>query len=212
MSLYRAGGKRLFDLTAAATGLLATGWLIGLGWVVARRSTGAGFFAQERVGREGRRFRVVKLQTMRPSAPGATTVTASTDPRITRVGRLLRRTKLDELPQLWNVLKGEMSLVGPRPDVPGFADRLQGEDRAVLALRPGITGPATLAFHDEESLLASVDDPEQYNSEVIWPEKVAMNLHYARHCTFLGDCLRLLATVLPPLRRRFRPPLKSPAA
>ncbi len=109
-----------------------------------------------------------------------TTVTSSKDPRITKFGQFLRRTKLDELPQLWNVLKGDMSLVGPRPDVSGFADQLTGEDRIILSIRPGITGLATLTFRKEEELLANQKNPERYNREVIWPEKVRLNKLYIK--------------------------------
>ena len=104
-----------------------------------------------------------------------TTVTTTHDVRITRSGAWLRRLKIDELPQLVNVMRGEMSLVGPRPDVPGFADRLEGPDRVVLTVRPGITGPAALAYRHEEEILAGVADPERYNREVIWPDKVRIN-------------------------------------
>ena len=212
MSVYRAGGKRLLDFLVALTGLLLTGWLIAVCWLAARCSTGAsGFFRQQRVGRAGRLIQVVKLRTMRPSASTATTVTARDDPRITRVGGWLRRRRLDELPQLWNVLRGDMSLVGPRPDVPGFADRLQGEARAILALRPGITGPATLAFREEEELLARQPDPERYNSEVIWPAKVALNLRYAAEHDLGSDLGFVLATFLPALRRRLAPAFQPPA-
>ena len=111
------------------------------------------------------------------------------------MGRFFRKTKIDELPQLWNVLLGHMSFVGPRPDVPGYADKLTGVERAVLSLRPGITGPATLKYRDEEEILATQDDPEQYNREVIYPDKVQINLQYIREWSFLGDLRYILATV-----------------
>jgi lipopolysaccharide/colanic/teichoic acid biosynthesis glycosyltransferase len=106
-----------------------------------------------------------------------------------------RRTKIDELPQLFNVLWGDMSFVGPRPDVPGFADRLEGVDRIILSVRPGITGPASLKYRDEEALLASQEDPERYNREVIWPDKVRINLDYVKHWSFAGDIGYILKTV-----------------
>src|SRR5690606_31781730 len=115
--------------------------------------------------RFGRKFRIAKFRTMVVRRRGDSSVTVANDARVTKLGAWLRRWRLDELPQLWNVLCGEMSLVGPRPDVPGFADRLSGEDLLVLAVRPGITGPATLAFSNEEELLRSVPDPERYNRE-----------------------------------------------
>jgi lipopolysaccharide/colanic/teichoic acid biosynthesis glycosyltransferase len=180
--------KRLIDLVAAFTGLLLAGWIIALAALVARFETGEpGIFVQSRIGRHGKPFDVYKIRTMKSDAAHATHVTTSDDPRITRSGSLFRRTKIDELPQLYNVLIGEMSLVGPRPDVAGFADRLEGEDRAILALRPGITGPASLAYRDEESLLAAVADPEAYNRDVIFPDKVRINLDYIRNYSLASD-------------------------
>ena len=117
------------------------------------------------------------------------------DKRLTRVGRFLRNTKLDELPQLVNILKGDMSFVGPRPDVPGYADRLQGEDRLILKLRPGITGPASLKYANEEEILAQVSDPVKYNDEVIFPDKVRINLDYYHNHTFLGDIRLIFQTI-----------------
>ena len=122
--------------------------------------------------------------------------TADGDQRITKTGRILRKLKIDELPQLFNVLLGQMSLVGPRPDVPGFADQLAGDDRIILSIRPGITGPASIAFRNEEEILAAVDDPEVYNREVIWPEKVAINKQYVQTQSLLGDVKLILQTVV----------------
>ena len=186
--------KRAFDFTAAAAGLAVLWPVILVTWAMAGRDTGAsGFFRQQRVGRGGKMFQVVKLRTMRPV--GGTSVTTASDPRITPLGAKLRRYKLDELPQLWNVLVGNMSLVGPRPDVPGYLDRLVGEDREILKLRPGITGPATLKYRDEEIILAGVEDPERYNLEVIWPDKVRINLDYLRNWSFGKDIGYILRTV-----------------
>ena len=136
-----------------------------------------------------------KIRTMKNIEELDTTVTTSKDPRITPFGQFLRRTKLDELPQLWNVIKGDMSLVGPRPDVPGFADTLVGEDRILLSVRPGITGLATLAYRDEEQLLAKQKDPEQYNKEVIWPEKVLLNRFYIEHYSLWLDFKIIYKTI-----------------
>jgi lipopolysaccharide/colanic/teichoic acid biosynthesis glycosyltransferase len=189
--------KRSFDLLFSSVGLLVAWWLIGIAWVLASIDTGSnGFFIQRRVGKDGRLFRVVKIKTMRPSRDVITTVTASGDPRITPLGGFFRKTKIDELPQLWNVLTGDMSFVGPRPDVPGFADLLQGAEKAVLALRPGITGPATLKYRDEEEILAAQPDPERYNREVIWPDKVQVNLEYIRNWSLIGDLRYIILTVL----------------
>ena len=134
------------------------------------------------------------LDTMR--AVGGSTVTTANDARITPLGAKLRRYKLDELPQLWNVLKGDMSFVGPRPDVPGYMDRLEGEDRELLQLRPGITGPATLKYRDEEQLLAAQDDPQVYNDTVIWPDKVAINRTYLQNWSLMNDLRLIKKTVL----------------
>lgn len=187
--------KRLFDLVAATVGLLLTGWLIALAYLLARLDTGeSGFFRQTRVGKDGKLFQVIKIRTMRNDPTLHTTVTASNDPRITRLGHLFRRMKIDELPQLINVLRGEMSFVGPRPDVPGFADKLTGEDRIILTVRPGITGPATLKFRDEEELLAQQDDPEAYNRDVIYPEKVRLNRQYIEQYSFKQDLYYIWCT------------------
>ena len=186
--------KRGFDVIVAGIGLLI-GWpVIAICAMLARRDTGAsGIFRQQRVGRHAKPFTVYKIRTMRPVE--GTSVTTSGDARITPLGAKLRRMKLDELPQLWNVLKGDMSFVGPRPDVAGFADALAGEDRTVLELRPGITGPATLKYRDEEVILAGQADPERYNREVIWPDKVAINRCYLEHYRFTGDLALIWRTV-----------------
>jgi len=189
--------KRTFDLGLALVGLLLGWWVILLAYVAATIDTRRqGFFTQRRVGRHGRLFRVIKIRTMR-DVPGVDTdVTTDRDPRITRLGRFFRRTKIDELPQLLNILLGQMSFVGPRPDVPGFADTLKGEDRIVLGVRPGITGPATLKYRDEERLLSSQADPQRYNREVIYPDKVRINRQYVRDYRFADDLRYLWQTLL----------------
>ena len=171
--------------------------IIALGWLAATISTRKnGFFIQQRVGMNGKQFPLLKLRSMRVIAGPQTNVTADGDQRITKTGRILRKLKIDELPQLFNVLLGQMSLVGPRPDVPGFADQLTGDDRIILSIRPGITGPASIAFRNEEEILAAVDDPEVYNREVIWPEKVAINKQYVQTQSLLGDVKLILQTVV----------------
>ena len=193
----QAAVKRTFDFLLAAVGLVLSSWLIVLAWVAASWDTRSnGFFVQQRVGKNGRLFNVVKIKTMRPSRVLDTTVTRSGDPRITPLGRLLRKAKIDELPQLWNVLWGDMSFVGPRPDVPGFADSLVGEERQLLSIRPGITGPATLKYRNEEELLAAAEDPEVYNREVIWPDKVSINLEYIRDWRLSKDLQYIWKTVM----------------
>lgn len=189
--------KRTFDITLSTIGLLATFWLIGIAWILASIDTGRnGLFEQPRVGRDGRIFRILKIRTMRESRDVATSVTTADDPRITRLGRLWRRTKIDELPQLFNILIGDMSFVGPRPDVPGFADRLTGDDRIILLVRPGLTGPATLKYRNEEKLLGSMDDPERYNREVLYPDKVRVNREYVRNYSFRKDLCYIYMTLI----------------
>lgn len=191
--------KRSFDVIASLAGLVALGWLIALTWLVASLDTGrSGFFRQTRIGRGGKPFRTIKIRTMRDVPSITTVVTTSRDPRITRVGRALRQTKLDELPQLINVLLGQMSFVGPRPDVPGFADTLDGDDRVILSLRPGITGPATLRFRNEEDILSGQPDPERYNREVIFREKVRLNRQYIERYRFRDDIKYILRTMWRP--------------
>jgi lipopolysaccharide/colanic/teichoic acid biosynthesis glycosyltransferase len=191
-----AAAKRAFDLALAAAGLALAAPVILVAWAVATLDTGAnGFFTQARIGRHGRPFSVIKIRTMRPGSDAGSTVTTSNDVRVTAAGRFFRRTKIDELPQLVNILLGHMSFVGPRPDTPGFADRLTGGDRVILAVRPGITGPATLRYRREEEMLASQPDPERYNREVIFPDKVRLNRRYVECYRFAED-LRLLALTL----------------
>lgn len=189
--------KRTFDLVLASLGLALTGWLILLAWAAASLDTRQnGLFQQVRIGRWGHPFTVLKIRTMR-QVPGLdSTVTTAMDIRITPLGRWLRQTKLDELPQLVNVFLGQMSFVGPRPDVPGFADKLSGRDRLVLSLRPGITGPATLVFRNEEELLAAKPSPETYNREVIYPKKVALNLEYLQGWNLRRDLAYIMQTAL----------------
>lgn len=190
--------KYLFDRFAALLGLvLLSPVLLVTALAVWIEMPGAPvLFRQERVGKDGRLFTIVKFRSMYPAQQGRDSVSVAGDADITPVGAFLRRYKLDELPELWNVLKGDMSLVGPRPDVPGYADRLQGPDREVLRLRPGITGPATLKYRDEETLLSRVEDPRRYNDEVLFPDKVRINRYYFHHRTFLQDLKMILATVL----------------
>lgn len=196
MSLFQHFQKRLLDLIFSIAGLVLFGWLILLAAIIAWMDTGlSGFFRQTRIGRNGKAFKVVKIRSMKPVAGYATSVTTDKDPRISRIGRFWRKTKIDELPQLWNVLIGNMSFVGPRPDVPGFADKLEGDDRIVLSIRPGITGPASLKFKEEERLLATQSDPEIYNRDVIWPEKVRINKTYIQGYSIWKDLKYIWRTI-----------------
>jgi lipopolysaccharide/colanic/teichoic acid biosynthesis glycosyltransferase len=188
--------KRAFDVAVASAALVVLSPFIAVAYVAAALDTKApGFFRQERIGRNGARFTLLKIRSMRVDPTITTSVTTVRDPRITRLGRFWRRTKIDELPQLWNVIRGDMSLVGPRPEVPGFADLLTGSDAQLLAIRPGITGPASIHFRNEEELLAAADDPEAYNRDVLFPAKVRMNLDYIRSYSFRRDIVYLWRTV-----------------
>jgi len=196
LSPVQQTAKRAFDIVIAALLLAVTWWIILLALVAASIDTRAsGLFQQTRVGKDGKHFKVYKVRTMRVTQELGTSVTTRLDVRITRLGAVFRRLKIDELPQLWNVLVGDMSLVGPRPDVPGFADQLSGKDRLLLSIRPGITGPATLAYRDEEVLLAEQSDPETYNREVIYPHKVKLNLEYIQNYSLLKDIHYLYQTI-----------------
>lgn len=195
-AICNATAKRSFDIFFSFFGLLVLSPLIVVCWVAASLDTRSnGLFIQERVGRNGSIFNIFKIKTMRNSEEPGTTVTTSSDSRITRTGAFFRKTKIDELPQLWNVLVGDMSFVGPRPDVPGYADDLQGDDRIILSVRPGITGPASLKYKNEEEILSQQADALRYNREVIWPDKVKINKEYIREYSFLKDLKYIINTV-----------------
>ncbi|HSD07342.1 MAG TPA: sugar transferase [Flavobacterium sp.] len=173
--------KRLFDILFSVVVLLLFSWLLLLAWLVAVLDTKTnGIFIQYRVGHYGKLFRIYKLRTMQV-APETKKL------QISRLGRLLRKYKLDELPQLINVLKGEMSIVGPRPDIEGYYDLLEGVNRKVLELKPGLTSLASLKYYNEESLLEKQSNPLKYNDEVLFPDKVRLNLDYYYHKSFWGD-------------------------
>ena len=216
--------KWLFDRLVALIGLLVL-WpvLLIVAVLVKVKMPGPVLFVQKRVGKDGRLFSCHKFRTMIVKHDG-NSVSVAGDSRITTLGATLRHYKLDELPELWDVLIGNMSFVGPRPDVPGYADKLEGDDRDVLRLRPGITGPATLKYRLEDELLADVrclmvtqisqrsqinwltkeqidgmTDQELavwYNDHVIYPDKVRLNCYYYRHYSFLKDIQMIICTVL----------------
>ena len=210
--------KFIFDRLVALLGLLIL-WpvlLVVAVLVKVKMPGGPAFFVQKRVGKDGRLFDCHKFRTMTVKHNGST-VSVAGDSRITPLGAKLRHWKLDELPGLWDVLIGNMSFVGPRPDVPGYADKLQGDDRDVLKLRPGITGPATLKYRLEDEMLADVrrlmsegrylpqeqidkmSDQELavwYNDNVIYPDKVRLNCYYYRHYSFIKDIQMIVCTVL----------------
>ena len=177
-------------------GLLSLWWLMLLVAICIKvKMPGPVLFRQQRVGRKGRLFTMVKFRTMLVNH-GGNSVSVAGESRITPLGSVLRRWKLDELPELWNVLLGDMSFVGPRPDVPGYADTLTGEDREILQLRPGITGPASMKYRNEEEILSAVENPQKYNDEVIFPDKVRINRLYLHDHSFFLDLKMIVATVL----------------
>ena len=187
--------KYLFDRLVAVAALLALGpWLVIVAIGIKISSPGPVFFMQKRVGRNGKLFTIIKFRTMR-AHHDANTITASNDMRITGFGSFLRKWKLDELPELYNILIGEMSFVGPRPDVPGYADMLTGDDRRILTLRPGITGPASLKYYNEEDILAGVENPKEYNDNVIFPDKVRINLKYLERASLPEDLKIIFYTI-----------------
>lgn len=186
--------KRAFDFFGAVIGLIITWPIIIIAWLIATIETKSnGFFLQTRVGKDGKLFKIIKIRTMYPNK--GSSITTANDNRITKSGKFFRRYKIDELPQLINVLKGDMSFVGPRPDVPGYADKLEGKDRIILSVRPGITGPAQLKYKDEEEILAKVDNPQKYNDEVIWPDKVKINKEYIKNWSFKKDIYYIIKTL-----------------
>ena len=203
--------KWLFDRVTAFIGLLFL-WpvlLIVALLVKVKMPGGPAFFVQKRVGKDGKLFDCHKFRTMTVKHNGST-VSVAGDSRITPLGAKLRHYKLDELPGLWDVLIGNMSFVGPRPDVPGYADKLEGDDRDVLKLRPGITGPATLKYRLEDEMISDYVSQKQtagdarpmqeiaveYNDNVIYPDKVRLNCYYYRHYSFIKDIQMIFCTVL----------------
>lgn len=212
--------KFVFDKVVSLVGLIVLSpVLLIVALLIKWKMPGPILFCQQRVGRYGRIFTVYKFRTMTVKAEAsvasrnseATSIASQEQSRITPLGEKLRRYKLDELPELWNVLKGDMSFVGPRPDVPGYADQLQGEDREVLLLRPGITGPASLKYRNEEDILEAVDEVlqkgrselpmgittvQEYNDNVIYPDKVRLNRYYLHHYSFIKDIQMIVCTVL----------------
>lgn len=185
--------KRVFDaLFSATTLVLITPLLLVIAAVVAAESRGGAFYHQERIGRHGVPFRLHKFRSMQVHREGAQVTLGTSDPRITSVGRVLRNYKLDELPQLWNVVKGDMSLVGPRPEVAKYVALYTDEMREVLTVRPGITDPASIAGFDEGERLEAAADPERYYRDIIMPEKVQQQLAYVRSATF-GSDIRIIA-------------------
>lgn len=189
--------KRTFDIAVSFLALIALWPLLGVCALIAQIETGlSGVFTQVRIGRNGKKISVYKIRTMKSDpTDDDLMITVENDPRITKYGRIFRKYKLDELPQLWNVLIGDMSFVGPRPDVPGYADALTGKYSEILKLRPGITGPASIKYRDEEEILAKLEDPVVFNDKVIYPDKVLINIDYLENWSFKKDIEYLLITL-----------------
>lgn len=198
LSSYNRFIKRSFDIIVSFIGLIFTFPIIMIAALLVRiKYKESGFFTQTRISKDGKEFKIIKIKTMSSRVKFDTTVTTKNDPRITPLGKIFRKTKIDELPQLINVLKGDMSFVGPRPDVKELIESIPEEERELfLSIRPGITGPATIKYRNEEEILASVEDPQTYNDEVIFPDKVDINLDYIRDYKFMKDIKYILKTIL----------------
>lgn len=178
--------KRVFDVVFSVTVLLTLSWLIFLCWIIASVETQSnGMFIQRRVGQFGNIFMIYKLRSIHPVTH-----------KVTFFGHLFRKYKIDELPQFYNVVIGDMSVVGPRPDIEGYYDQLQGEDRKILELKPGVTSEASIKYSNEDAILEQEPNPVGYNDTVIFPDKVKMNLEYYYHHTFIGDLGIIIRTVL----------------
>jgi len=189
-------GKRVFDLVVSAIGLLVCAPFLPLVALAVRLdSEGPVFFLQERIGTGFRPFPVLKLRTMTDRVSGAA-ITCGADPRITRVGRVIRRFKLDEVPQLWNVFRGDMSLVGPRPEVREHVALYVEDYKLVLSVRPGITDPASIAYRSEAELLGTAKDPETYYRHVVLPEKIRMSREYLIKANLRTDFAVLMRTLV----------------
>ena len=188
--------KRLFDFITSLIGLIVLFPIfIIVSLLVKIYSKGPVFFAQKRIGKNGKIFQMIKFRSMTVIQSSNSTISVKGDVRITKTGAFLRKYKLDELPELLNVLRGDMSIVGPRPDVSGYADKLEGEDVLILELRPGITGSASLKYANEEEILALQEDPFRYNDEVIYPDKVKLNLDYYHNNNLWIDIKIIFATI-----------------
>jgi lipopolysaccharide/colanic/teichoic acid biosynthesis glycosyltransferase len=194
--MYPRVGKRIIDAVGAFVGLAVTGPVLLLCAVAVRLdSRGPIFFRQRRVGQHGRTFQIFKFRTMIDGTDKqGSKLTAFGDARVTRVGKILRKTKLDEIPQLLNVVRGEMSLVGPRPEVPEYTEKYTPKERRVLEVRPGITGPASLAYIDEEQILAAAADREKFYVNTIMRRKLRFDLAYCRNVCLLGDARIIIRT------------------
>ena len=188
--------KRLFDLIFAIFGLLLLlPFFLAISILIKIDSKGSVFFIQDRVGQDTFLFKIIKFRTMITSEEIKSTISIKGDVRVTKFGEILRRYKIDELPELINIVRGEMSFVGPRPDVPGYADKLNGDSRNILKLKPGITSLASLKYSNEELLLSQQKNPIDYNNNIIYPDKVKMNLNYYKNHNLWIDIKIIFATI-----------------
>lgn len=188
--------KNVFDRVGAFFGLLlCSPLLLAIAIMIKVKMPGPILFVQKRVGKGARLFNMYKFRSMVLHHSGST-ISVKGESRITPFGRTLRKYKLDELPELWNILIGDMSFVGPRPDVQGYADELAGEDKIILSVRPGITGLASLKYRNEEVILATQDNPQWYNDHVIYPDKIKLNKYYINNISFMLDMKIILCTML----------------
>jgi lipopolysaccharide/colanic/teichoic acid biosynthesis glycosyltransferase len=196
-SFYGKYGKRALDILVAVTGLILLSPVFTfVACIIKLTSRGPVFYRQIRIGRSGCPFNIVKFRSMKTQpSMGDLKITIAGDPRVTPIGRFLRHYKIDELPQLWNVMLGNMSLVGPRPEVPAYTEGYTTEQRAVLSARPGITDPASLAYRQEEDILGSQNDPEHYYRTQILPDKLAQNIAYLKEISFRNDVLIIIRTI-----------------
>ena len=194
---YANHGKRALDLLSATSGLILLSPMLALmACCIKLTSRGPVFYRQVRLGKGGRQFQILKFRSMFEDASiKGSRITVAGDARVTPVGRFLRRHKIDEIPQLWNVVRGDMSLVGPRPELPDYVAEYTPEQRVVLSVQPGITDPASLAYRHEEEILAEHEDPDQYYRTRILPDKLARNIAYLQKITLRSD-LRIIASTI----------------
>ena len=189
--------KYIFDRVFALIGLIVLSPFILVVFILhkIKMPNGDFLYRQVRIGKDGKPFRIYKIRTLVVDSEAGGSVTTANDTRILPFGKWLRETKVDTFLELINILIGDMSFVGPRPDVPGYADKLEGDDRVILKMRPGLTGPASIKYRHEDRLLAQQSDPQRYNDEVIWPDKVKINREYYENWSIWLDILILWKTI-----------------
>lgn len=189
--------KYIFDRFFSLIGLILVSPFLLVVYILhkVRMPKGDFLYRQLRVGKDGKLFRIYKIRTLRDNSEDSGSVTVADDERILPFGKWLRESKVDTFLELINILIGDMSFVGPRPDVPGYADKLEGDDRVVLKMRPGLTGPASVKYRHEDQILAQQADPKKYNDEVIWPDKVRINKEYYENWSLWSDIKILWKTI-----------------